>query len=150
MTIDSFIEDFENASTKNKKIILNNLIDSDPKDKELLDLIKDYKSHLNDLIEQEEIEEDKQINFDIEMGKYKLMRCTKTILPFIQDCVYRVRIDDMSSELKEFWKDNMTDILENYISNIKPIIWIVNDNGLGTLKCKTIFNNDLNEYFKED
>ena len=150
MTHDTFIENFENAHSINaKRTILHNLIDSNPTDQETLDLIKDYKGHLNDLIEEEAQAEDKQINLDIETGKYKLMRCTKTNLPFLENWVYRVRVDDMSAELKEQWKDNMTTILEEYISNIKPIVWIVTDMGLGALKSKIVFTDNLNEYFAE-
>jgi hypothetical protein len=43
----------------------------------------------------------------------------------------------------------MTTILEDYISNIKPIVWIVTDMGLGTLKSKIVFTDNLNEYFSE-
>lgn len=148
--IHTFIEDFENAiSISAKRTILHNLIDSNPEDEETLDLIKDYKGHLNDLIEEEVIIEDKQINLDIETGKYKLMRCIRSIQPFIHGWVYRVRVDDMSTELKEQWKDNMTTILEDYISNIKPIVWIVTDNGLGTLKSKILFTETLSNFFTE-
>jgi 3-phenylpropionate/cinnamic acid dioxygenase small subunit len=98
MTHDTFIENFENAHSINAKLtILHNLIDSNPTDQETLDLIKDYKGHLNDLIEEEAQAEDKQINLDIETGKYKLMRCTKTNLPFLENWVYRVRVDDMTT-----------------------------------------------------
>jgi hypothetical protein len=43
----------------------------------------------------------------------------------------------------------MTTVLEDYISNIKPIVWIVTDNGLGTLKNKVIFTETLSDYFTE-
>ena len=143
-----FQEDFYNALTlESKQQVLDTLINSNPTDSETLDIISDYKGILQDLREEEAILQDKQITQDIDDGKYTLMTCIQEIYPFVKGERYYVKVDDMASELKETWKDNMTPILEDYINSIKPITWIILDSGLGTPKYKFIFEQPLNQYF---
>ena len=48
----------------------------------------------------------------------------------------------------EMWEYSMTPQIKDYISSIKPITWVVNDNGMGTLKTKILFSGNLSDYFK--
>jgi hypothetical protein len=140
-----FQEDFHNALTlESKQIVLDNFINTNPTETET---ISDYKGILQDIKNEEELATDKQITQDIDDGKYQLMTCKEDIFPFVKGERYYVKIDDMASELQEFWKDNMTTILQDYIKSIKPITWIVFDSGLGTPKMKMIFEQPLNQYF---
>lgn len=144
-----FQEAFDNAPTIDaKRQILQNLMDSNPLDPATLEVIIDYKQILQDLIDEEVREQDKQITQDIEAGKYTLMTCLEDVYPFEKGNHYYVRVDDMATELKEVWKDNMTLVLEDYINSIKPITWIVSDCGLGTPKFKMTFDKPLSQYFR--
>jgi hypothetical protein len=144
-----FQEDFHNALTlESKQIILDNLINSNPTQPEIIEMISDYKGILQDLIDEEAQSQDTQILQDIDNGKYHLMTCIEDIFPFVKGQRYYVRTDDMSAELKEFWKEsNMSPIIQDYIESIKPINWVVIDDGVGTLKSKINFEADLNQYF---
>lgn len=143
-----FQEDFHNALTiESKRQILDKLIDSNPTDPSIIETISDYKGILQDIIEDEAQYQDQQILQDIDSGKYKLMSCIQDCFPMVKGNHYYVKVDDMSGELKEMWKDNMTPILEDYINSIKPITWIILDSGLGTPKYKFQFELPLNQYF---
>jgi hypothetical protein len=56
-------------------------------------------------------------------------------------------------DLKEFYLSTgiaeTNSLIKDMISSIKPIYYIVTDDGIGTLKRKTIFSNsfDFKEYF---
>ena len=146
--IQKFQEDFDNAPTiQSKQIILDELIKTNPTDDTTLEVISDCKYFLKFLTEEEAIVEDKQINQDIDSQKYQLMLCTNTNYPFIANEYYWVRIDNMSNELMEMWENSMTPQIKDYISSIKPITWVVNDNGMGTLKTKILFSGNLSDYF---
>lgn len=145
--ITTFEQRFMDALTIKEKIqIVEEIRESNIP--EFKPLIEDFSSVINELLEEETIEEDAKISSDIDNGKYQLYQCTEYIYPFIKGEYYFVRIDDMSSELREQWKDNMTEVLENYISNIKPVIWIVRDSGMGTRKSKVVFEQKFEDFFK--
>ena len=147
--IKQFEEDFDRALTiETKQRVLDNIINTNPTDDATLETISDYKDLLKFLKEEESVIEDKQISIDIDNHKYQLMLCIQTFYPFIANEYYWVRVDNMSEELLEMWKNSMTPQLENYISTIKHIIWVVSDNGVGTRKSKILFTEELSNYFK--
>lgn len=109
--------------------------------------ISEFSEIVNDEILEIKNQENLRILNDIDEGKYGLYRCVVPTGPFRKSEEYRVRIDDMKSELMESWKDNMTEVIEKYINSIVSVVWIVVDDGLGTLKRKIRFDGNLEEHF---
>lgn len=161
-TLDIFEKEFNEAqSEKAKQDALIRLLDSDidftiPENKER---IVEYRAQLQDYRQELQVETDYLINLELEMfpGKWQLYTCIKDVNNCTTGNNYYVKIDDMA---KEYQNDEIpengfdTSAILAYISNIKPIIWIVTDNGIGTLKSKTLFNDiysdeDVYEKFYE-
>ena len=44
--------------------------------------------------------------------------------------------------------DESSDEIKRIIDNMKPVIWVITDNGIGTLKSRNSFKEDFEEYFK--
>lgn len=150
MTIKEFKIIFENSETFNlKSKALELFINTKPQDIESIEAISNSKDILDMIKEEEEIENDRHITLQIENNLYQLWNCIETNYPFIKGEDYWVRIDDMSNELNDIWSNIINDNIKSYINNIKPIIWIISDNGLGTRKKKIEFKSDLNRYFKK-
>lgn len=144
---DKFYCDFEFAQTADEK---SKLLQSFISNNEVSDEdIKELQMQINDAIESSAIEEDVIISMEIEDGKYQLWTCTKDIEGFKYGSNYYVKIDDP----KEFYLSTgiaeTNSLIKDMISSIKPIYYIVTDDGIGTLKRKNIFSNsfDFKEYF---
>jgi hypothetical protein len=144
---DKFYSEFEFAQTKDEK---TKLIESFIGNNELSDEdIKELQMQINDVIENSKIEEDITISMEIEDGKYQLYTCIKTIDCYKSLGNYYVKIDDP----KEFYLSTgiaeTNSLIKDMIDSIKPIYYIVTDDGIGTLKRKNIFPNDFDftEYF---
>ncbi len=144
---DKFYSEFEFAQTKDEK---TKLIESFISNNELSDEdIKELQMQINDVIENSKIEEDITISMEIEDGKYQLYTCIKTIDCYKSLGNYYVKIDDP----KEFYLSTgiaeTNSLIKDMIESIKPIYYIVTDDGIGTLKRKNIFPNDFDftEYF---
>ena len=148
-TIEQFIEDFEAAQTPDaKQAVFQNLIESDLADNK--ELLQEYKAQIADLREQLQIEEDIKINNLIDNGSMVLMTCIKAIDEFVEGCSYYVMIDDVKSKYTESFATSyfyIPDAIKEYVDSIKPLIWIVNDKGIGTLKFRTLINFELSDYF---
>ena len=148
-TIEQFIEDFEQAQTPDaKQALFQNLIESDLADNK--ELLIEYKAQIADLREQLQIEEDIKINNLIDNGSMVLMTCIKAIDEFVEGCSYYVMIDDVKSKYTESFATSyfyIPDAIKEYVDSIKPLIWIVNDKGIGTLKFRTLINFELSDYF---
>ena len=150
-TIEQFIEDFEAAQTPDaKQALLQNLIESDIDLADNKELLQEYKAQIADLREQLQIEEDIKINNLIDNGSMVLMTCIKAIDEFVEGCSYYVMIDDVKSKYTESFATSyfyIPDAIKEYVDSIKPLIWIVNDKGIGTLKFRTLINFELSDYF---
>lgn len=147
-TIEQFQEEFDNAQTPEaKQSLIEKLFDSDVNVMEHKELIKEYKSQIQDLKEQLAIEEDITITNLIESGEATLYTCTKSIDEFVEGRDYYVRVDDVKSKYQQSLGD-VPEALKQYIDNIKPIVWIVNDNGIGTLKYKKVIDFDFEKHFQ--
>jgi hypothetical protein len=146
-TLDTFEQEFSDAqSEKEKQDFFNKLLDSDvdftiPENKERM---VEYHTQLQDYRQELQIEEDNQINLELEMfpGKWQLYTCIKDINVCTSGKNYYVKIDDMSKqyqndEIPEYGFDALAILA--YISKMKPLIWIVTDDGIGTLKSKHLF-----------
>lgn len=148
-TIEQFVEDFEDAQTPDaKQSVLLTLLDSDVDVVEHKELLKEYKEQIQDLKDQLDIEGDAVINIEIEQGFVKLYTCTKSVGNYIEGSNYYVKIDDVKSKYTESFEGDVPQPIKDYFNGIKPLIWIVNDNGIGTLKYKRlVIDFDFSEHF---
>ena len=139
--IDNFYNDFKFANTVDEKIKLlesfisgNDISDDD---------LKELQLQINDVIEQNAIEEDLIISMEIEDSKYKLHTCVNEYYPYNKGVNYYIKIDDP----KEFYQNTgigeTNTLIQNMIDSIKPIYYIVVDDGIGTLKRKNILPKDI-------
>ena len=169
-TIEQFKEEFDDASTlqgKHDAIIKasSHCIEFAPDiDPEFSEVVKEYKQHLIDIKKQFTKEEDSICVKDIEDGKYELYTCIKSfeLTPdnstssqissnkMIEEGIrYYVRVEDPKSILEEMWSEVGTDSIKEFINNMKPTIWIIVDNGIGTPKSRNAFRGDFETYFKQ-
>jgi len=159
-TIEQFKEEFEDASTlqgkhdaitKASSYCIEFAPDVDP---EFLEVVKEYKQHLIDIKKDFEKEEDEICNKAIEDGKYELCTCIKSLElksdKFIQEGIrYYVRVEDPRITLGEMWSEVGTDEIKKFITNIEPIIWVIIDDGIGTLKSRNSLRGEFDKYFKK-
>ena len=148
-TIEQFVEDFEDAQTPDaKQSVLLTLLDSDVDVVEHKELLKEYKEQIQDLKDQLDIEGDAVINIEIEQGFLKLYTCNKSVGNYTEGSNYYVKIDDVRSKYTESFEGDVPQPIKDYFNGIKPLIWIVNDNGIGTLKHKRLVTDfDFSEHF---
>jgi hypothetical protein len=153
-TIEQFIEEFEEAQTPDaKQAVFQKLTESDIDLVDNKELLIEYKAQIQDLKEQINIEEDIKINDLIENGSMELYTCTKSVNEFVEGSSYYVQIDDVKSKYIESFEKSyfyIPDDIKAYVDNIKPLIWIVTDNGIGSLKYKVLVTDfDFSEYFNK-
>ena len=141
------IGEFNFAQTvEEKKEILEKLISDNQISEED---IKELQSQINDIIENEANEENVKISLEIEDGKYTLFSCVKSIDSYQSGRNYYVKVDNPKDFYKMTGIGETNSIIQNMIDSIKPIYYIVVDDGIGTLKRKNIFSNDVefSDYF---
>lgn len=144
-TLDIFEQEFNEAqSEQDKQDVLNKLLDSDidftiPENKERM---VEYRAQLNDYREELKIQGDYLINLELEMfpGKWQLYTCIKDVNVCTTGNNYYVKIDDMA---KQYQDAEVPEAIADYVSKIKPLIWIVTDNGIGTLKSRNLFVEEI-------
>ena len=148
-TIEQFIEDFEAAQTPDaKQALFQTLIESDIDLVDNKELLIEYKAQIADLREQLHIEEDIKINDLIDRGSMELYVCNKAVDEFVEGCSYYVMIDDVKSKYTESFGDDIPQALKDYLNGIKPLVWIVNDSGIGTLKYRKLVTDfEFSDYF---
>ena len=147
-TIEQFVEDFDDAQTPEaKQEVLLKLLDSDIDLVENKEIIKEYRSQIQDLREQLDIEADAVINIQIEQGFVELYTCNKGVNEFVEGSRYYVHIDDYKSKLVAIEGVDIPQNIKDYLDGIKPLVWVANDNGIGTLKFRTLINFELSDYF---
>jgi len=149
-TIEQFIEEFEEAQTPDaKQEVMLRLLDSDIDLVDNKELLIEYKAQIADLREQINIEEDIKINDLIDKGLMSLYTCTKSVNEFIEGNQYYVKVDDARAKYIEVFGE-VPEALVDYINSIKPLIWIVTDNGIGTLKYKVLVKDfDFSQHFNK-
>jgi hypothetical protein len=145
--LDRYYSDFEQEfneaqSEKEKQEVFNKLLDSNidftiPENKERM---VEYRAQLQDYRQELQIEDDYLINLELEMfpGKWQLYTCIKDVNVCTTGKNYYVKIDDLAKQYQDAEGEIPESIVE-YVSKIKPLIWIVTDNGIGTLKSKNLF-----------
>ena len=149
-TIEQFESDFEEASTYDQKndVILRSLDLLDVKDIDVKETILKLRSELKDYQLEMKKEDDASCNMGIESGSFELYKCIKSIDNFVEGMTYYVKIDDVKSKYMDALGE-IPEAIKEYVSNIKPLIWIISDNGIGTLKMKNIFTENFSDYFKK-
>jgi len=148
-TIEQFGEEFEEAQTPDaKQEVMLRLLDSDIDLLDNKELLIEYKAQIEDLREQINIEEDIKINDLIDKGLMSLYTCTKSVNEFVEGSNYYVQIDDVKSKLVAIEGIDIPDAIKAYVDNIKPLIWVVTDSGIGSLKYKRLITDfDFSEHF---
>jgi len=145
--IENNFGEFNFAQTvEEKKTILEELISNNQISEED---IKELQSQINDIIENEASEENVKISLEIEDGKFTLYSCIKSIDIYQSGHNYYVKVDNPKDFYKMTGIGETNSIIQNMIDSIKPIYYIVVDDGIGTLKRKNIFSNnvDFSDYF---
>jgi hypothetical protein len=138
---DKFYSEFEFAQTTDEKA---KLIESFISNNEVSDEdIKELQMQINDVIENSKIEEDITISMEIEDGKYQIYTCIKTIDCYKSLGNYYVKIDDPKEFYLSTGISETNSLIKDMIDSIKPIYYIVTDDGIGTLKRKNIFPKDI-------
>ena len=144
---DIYYRDFELAQTPEEKSKLIELFTSENEisDEDLCEL----KSQINDMIENESIEQDSLINFEIEDGSYKLHTCIESIDQYKSGCNYYVKKYDARDLYQSSGIGDSDPLISEMINSIKPVYWIITDDGIGTLKRKNILSKDIDfqKYF---
>ena len=153
-TIEQFIEEFEEAQTPDaKQEVMLRLLDSDIDLVDNKELLIEYKAQIQDLREQLDIEADIKINDLIEKDSMELWTCTKSVNEFVEGSRYYVQIDDVKSKYSESFASSyfyITDDIKAYVDNIKPLVWVVTDNGIGSLKYKVLVTDfEFSEHFNK-
>jgi len=148
-TIEQFGKEFEEAQTPDaKQEVMLRLLDSDIDLVDNKELLIEYKAQIADLREQINIEEDIKINDLIDKGLMSLYTCTKSVNEFVEGSNYYVEIDDYKSKLVAIEGIDIPDDIKAYVDNIKPLIWVVTDSGIGSLKYKRLVTDfDFSEHF---
>ena len=149
-TIEQFELDFDEASSYEQKneVILRSLDLLDIKDIEVKETILKFRSEIKDYQLEMNKEEDASCNSDIESGSCELYKCIKSVDNFVEGYNYYVKIDDVRTKYIEALGE-IPEAIKEYISNIKPLICIISDGGIGTLKTKSIFTENFSDYFQK-
>ena len=151
-TIKQFESDFENApNLESKHKVLTKALDIfDSNDSIVKESLTKHKNELMDLKSELAKEEDAKCNSDIDNELVELYTCIKEIPS--GNCKvggrYYIKVDDLSSVLDEKWSAVATDEMKEFISKMKPTLWVYLDNGIGTLKYREVLKGELIDYFE--
>jgi len=144
-TIEQFEIDFESATTDEKSEVLIKALDNlDASDPDVMETLSQYKNELKDIREQMVIDENAFCEKAIQEGKFEVYKCVHPVGQFEMDGSYYVMIDDVAKVYEaSITADNP--IIKEYISTIKPLVYIIVDNGIGTPKRRSVFpKNEFN------
>jgi hypothetical protein len=155
-TYEKFKEDFEDAQTPEaKQEAIFSLLDSDIDVKEYKEDIQEYRAQLQDLKDQMEVEEDASIDAGIEKGDFKLYTCIEDVIgnfsKYKAGNNYYVKVDEIKKKYTTALvgdEDEIPAKIKDYVAGLKDLIWIVTDNGIGTLKRKNlVLDFDFSKHF---
>lgn len=154
MNIEKFELEFNSSDTiAEKQQIIKDFIESgvDLDAKEVLEFVTECKNKINDILEQESIEQDILINIGIENSDYVLYSCINSIESYKKDSNYYVKVVDIADDYRKTGIGETNPLINELINSIKPIYWIVTDDGIGTLKRKNILseNIDFKKHFSK-
>jgi len=150
-TIEQFEIDFESAPNPEAKseVLYKALDNLDVEDPNVKEVLGQYKNELKDIREQMVSDENTFCENAIRDGKFEVYECIRSLDPFEKGGSYYVMIDDVA-KVYEASITAENPIIKEYISTIKPLAYIIVDNGIGTPKRRSVFpKNEYNfeEYF---
>ena len=156
-TIEQFEIDFENSYTvESKREVLEKALDTfDFSDSDIKETILKYKDDLKDLQTEMKVEEDLKCKSDIENGVAQLYTCIKDYdglgLTLKSESNYYINYDNVKDRyVPKGSEEDIPDFVKEYASNLKPLVSIYLDNGIGTLKYRSLFLEvDFENYFKK-
>lgn len=157
MNLEDFQIKMSNSSPDEMGDIIQQMLDSkeiDFENEEVRESIREYRAQLEDYRNDVKIEQDKTCNEWIESGKCELYLCKKDVEHlWVSGSRYYVRVDDTKSQyihnLSEVMDKLKPEVIEK-INSMKPLIWVIRDNGIGTLKEKNVFVFDnFEDYFEK-
>ena len=149
-TLEQFESDFDGVdSIEDKNKVLEKALDNfDVFNPEVKETFLKFRNELEDYRLEMKKEADASCNMGIESGSFELYKCIKSIDNFVEGMTYYVKIDDVKSKYTEALGET-PDAIKEYVSNIKPLIWIISDDGIGTLKTKNVFLENFSDYFQK-
>ncbi len=154
-TIEDFQIEMQSVETPQEMTgVIDKLLDSDidVTNSEIKEMILEYRSQIEDYRKDMMVEEDKKCSDWIESGKCELYLCKKGIHWFKSGNRYHVRVDDTKSQYLENIKDIIDrlqpEVIEK-LTSMKPLIWVISDNGIGTLKSSHVFTTQNGEIFED-
>jgi hypothetical protein len=154
-TIEDFQIEMQSVETPQEMTgVIDKLLDSDidVTNSEIKEMILEYRSQIEDYRKDMMVEEDKKCSDWIESGKCELYICKKDIQWFKSGNRYHVRVDDTKSQYLENIKDIIDrlqpEVIEK-LTSMKPLIWVISDNGIGTLKSSHVFTTQNGEIFED-
>lgn len=145
MTLEQFEIDFREATPKQKQELLDSLLESDIDftDVENKEILKELKEQLKDAINEEEIQENALINYELdETSKYKMFTCKNSTDKYYEGNSYYISYVDLRKQYEDTGIAVDNPQLLEYFANIKPVCHIILDRGLGTLKRKEVLDYD--------
>ncbi len=155
-TYEKFKEDFEDAQTPEaKQETIFALLDSDIDVNEYKEDIQEYRAQLQDLKNQMDAEEDASISAGIDRGDFKLYTCVEDVIGSFSQYKagnnYYVKVDEIKKRYTTALagdEDEIPSKIKDYIAGLKDLIWIVTDDGIGTLKRKNlVVDFDFSKHF---
>lgn len=154
-TLEDFQMEMENCNNPDEmNEVITKLLDSDIdfNNKDIKESILEYRAQIEDYRKDMMIEEDKKCSDWIESGKCEVYLCKKDVQWFKSGNRYQVRVDDTKSQYLENIKDVMDRLhpeLIEKLNSMKPLIWVISDNGIGTLKSSHVFTTRDGEVFDD-
>ena len=143
-TYEKFKEDFESAQTpEGKQQAIIDLLDSDLDVREYKEEIQEYRAQLKDLKDQMDTEEDASISAGIEDGTYALYECVEDVDRYKAGSRYYAKVDPIKERYTSALVGDGSEYevpakIQEYVAGLKDLIWIVTDEGIGTLKKKNL------------
>lgn len=145
--MEKFYKDFNFAQTAEEKRKIIEELDNEVQfsDEEL----KELYEQINDLVQNDATEQDTEISIEIEEGNYLLYSCIKDLDFYKSGSNYYIKVDDPRDFYLSTGIGETNNLIQSMIDSIEPIYYIITDDGIGTLKRKNIFSNDVDfsDYF---
>ncbi len=145
MDIEYFETEFNDCDTiSEKENLLQNFIKTaNLSDTDIEEFVTECRMKINDIIETSAIEEDVTIDLEIQDCIYNLYTCEESFGDYQSGSNYYVKSVDLADVYRKTGIGETNTLIQDMIDSIKPIYWIVTDDGLGTLKRKNIFPKEL-------
>jgi len=145
MNIEYFEKEFNDCDTLSEKenLLQEFIKTTNLSDPDIEELVIECRMKINDIIEASTIEEDMTIDLEIQDGVYSLYTCLESFGDYKLGSNYYVKSVDLADVYRKTGIGETNQEIQDMIDSIKPIYWIITDDGVGTLKRKNIFPKEL-------